>query len=283
MKIKDLIAINLHTNKRASEEKVRDFQLFYSSKMDNNKYSTGIFAETFINKITKQFVIVFDAPSIKNPSQGNLLSDYTDMQKIWNGIMPLQFTNGAEPFIKESLLHFERDFGAASHEYQIITTGFSNGAVLSDLGAVYLSTYKQFKMPVISVNFNNHGAQKLIEKMKAVDANNEYDLAKVKFVQFMENKTNANCNYAQQNGSIINFSSECNAEHITCKVANFLHYITLSKPACGLSFNDYSLLEQIPSAEVFKMENNFFDLVGEGERSDYLSELVDANNHCQLN
>ena len=281
MKIKDLIAINLHANNRASEQNVKGFELFYSSKTDNNKYSTGIFAEAFINKATKQFVVVFDAPSIKNPSQGNLLSDYSDMQKIWNGIMPLQFTNGAEPFIKESLLHFERDFGAASHEYQIITTGFSNGAVLSDLGAVYLSTYKQFKMPVISVNFNNHGAQKLIEKMKAVDTNNEYDLSKVKFVQFMENKTNENCGYANQNGNIVNFASECNSEHMTCKISNFLHYIKLSKLACSFSFNDYSILERVSKQEVFGMENRFYELVGDGDREDYISENI-MNDQCVL-
>lgn len=274
MKIKDLVAINLHANHRLLTTQVKNFELFYSSKTDNHKYSTGIFAESFINKVTKQFVIVFDAPSIKNPSQGNLLSDYNDMQKIWNGIMPLQFTNGAEPFIKHALFNFQTKYGHLSNDYQIITTGFSNGAVLADLSAVYLSTFKHFKMPIISVNFNNHGAKKLIEKMKEVDSNNEYDLTKVKFVQFMENKTNQNCQSSTQNGEIINFSSECNSEHLTCKVANFFHYIMLPKIACSLSFNDYSILEQVSHKEVFQMENSFYELVGSGDKTAYVSDYT---------
>lgn len=130
------------------------------------KMTTGFYAQIWINNKYKQLIYTCAGTkvdfltmncSIKTKFFGilDLFKDAVNDVRIFLHQPPLQYKYGMEPFIEWSLSHLSK-LGINLKEHDIFFTGHSLGAMLADMGALYM--HKYIELSVKSVTMENPGS-----------------------------------------------------------------------------------------------------------------------------
>ncbi len=137
------------------------------------KMTTGFYAQIWMNHKYKQLIYACAGTkidfltmnsSIKTKFFGilDLFKDAVNDVRIFLHQPPLQYKYGMEPFIEWSLNHLSK-LGVNLKGYDIFFTGHSLGAMLADMGALYMHKYNE--LSIKSVTMENPGSLRSISNL----------------------------------------------------------------------------------------------------------------------
>lgn len=129
----------------------KEFRLLHSR---NDTAKTGYAGVAYINENANGKEIIIGSPHLAK------FNDMRSVTALYHGSVPNQFEQSLKPFLDEIMENLK---GEDHKKIKITLTGFSLGAVLSDLGAAYLHEHG---FNVSTFGIDNPGTGKLCDKVR---------------------------------------------------------------------------------------------------------------------